>query len=69
MTEPSNTECAFCENCAPVDSLEGFPKYVVVDDVQFRYFMVCRDCFEIAYRGATESHRRWNVSAQCVVTA
>lgn len=69
MTEPSNIECAFCENCAPIDVCEGFPKFVVIDDTNLNSYIVCRDCFDIAYRGADETHRHWNISAQCVVTA
>ena len=69
------TQCAFCDNVAPVDELEGFPKYVIGDFTDHDKvkgdplvsFEVCRDCFELAYRGSTVENRRWNVTAQCVV--
>lgn len=64
-------ECAFCDNRAECNEVEGFPKYVIGDahivgDEQVAH-VLCRDCFELAYRGADVEHRRWNISAQSVV--
>jgi len=69
MTEPNNIECVFCGSCVPVDACEGFPKFAAIDDANLKSYIMCRDCFEIAYRGADEDHRHWNISAQSIVLA
>lgn len=62
--------CRYCDNRAQVDPVELFPKYVVgTSDGFAKSFVVCRDCFEIAYRNAPEDKRVWRPTAQSVVLA
>lgn len=64
-------ECAFCDNRAQIDPVELFPKYVVGSaDAGFdKSYVVCRDCFEVAYSHAPEDKRVWRATAQSVVLA
>jgi len=59
--------CSFCENEAQVDECELFPKYVVFDRVTRESAIVCRDCFELWYRGASEGNRNFRPASQSTV--
>ncbi len=59
--------CDLCGNPAKVMEVELTPKFVLFDEKEGKGYTVCRDCFEIAWKGAKPEDRYWNLDAQCAV--
>lgn len=59
--------CFFCDNEAPTQDGEFFPKYVIVKTKTMESVIVCRDCFELWYKGAAECNRTFRPTSQSTV--